>query len=155
MIAFPTQLDKIDQWLADNFGILPGAASSSEYLRYKTARQIAEVLWPNKEDLQECKIPIGERYDEVLRAAQTAVGKRLTKGRRQEDVLIRVFVSYRLRCEGYSCEEIGKAMNRDHSTVVHYARKNMGDMLSLPHMYKDELKMYNKMNEILDKHEDS
>lgn len=43
---YPTQLDEIDQWLNDNFGILPGACSSTENLRYSVARRVAEVLWP-------------------------------------------------------------------------------------------------------------
>lgn len=49
---YPTQLDEIDQWLVDNFGIIPGACSSTENLRYTTARMIAEALWPKcKESL--------------------------------------------------------------------------------------------------------
>ena len=52
MMDYPTQLDEIDQWLFDSFGILPGACSSIENLRYNTARMIAEVLWPKcKESL--------------------------------------------------------------------------------------------------------
>lgn len=43
---YPITLDEIDQWLFDNFGILPGACSSTENLRYNTARRIAEALWP-------------------------------------------------------------------------------------------------------------
>ena len=46
MANYPTQLDEIDQWLADNFGILPGACASTENLRHNTARMIAEALWP-------------------------------------------------------------------------------------------------------------
>lgn len=49
MNYYPTQLDEIDQWLADNFGILPGACASTENLRHNTARMIAEALWPNKD----------------------------------------------------------------------------------------------------------
>lgn len=47
---YPITLDEIDKWLFDNFGILPGACSSTENLRYNTARRIAEALWPKKED---------------------------------------------------------------------------------------------------------
>lgn len=43
---FPTQLDEIDQWLADTFGIIPGACASMESLRHTTARMVAELLWP-------------------------------------------------------------------------------------------------------------
>lgn len=148
---YPTQLDEIDQWLVDNFGILPGACSSTENLRHSTARMIAQALWPDTTPQSSIK----ERYGIILQAAQQAVGKRLAAGRRKEDVLIRVFVAHRLRQEGYSYEAIGEVMNRDHATIVHYERTKMGGMLSLPKMYREELKMYNKMNEILEKHEDS
>ena len=47
---YPTHLDEIDQWLYDSFGILPGACSSTENLRHNTARMVAEVLWPKKEE---------------------------------------------------------------------------------------------------------
>lgn len=144
---YPTQLDEIDQWLVDNFGIIPGACSSTENLRYSTAKMIAQALWTKEAH----ETPIKQRYGVVLRAAQQAVGKRLAEGRRKEDVLIRVFISHRLRQEGYSYEAIGEMMNRDHATIVHYERTKMGGMLSLPKMYREELEMYDKMNEIIDK----
>ena len=144
---YPTQLDEIDRWLVDNFGILPGACSSTENLRYSTAKMIAQALWPKEAPQSSIK----ERYGVILQAAQQAVGKRLAAGRRKEDILIRVFISHRLRQEGYSYEAIGQMMNRDHATIVHYERVKMGSMLSLPKMYREELKMYDKMNEIIDK----
>lgn len=48
---YPTQLDEIDQWLNDNFGILPGACSSTENLRYSVARRVAEALWPKTQSI--------------------------------------------------------------------------------------------------------
>ena len=98
----------------------------------------------------EFKPPIGERYDIVLYAAQLAVGKQLCSGRAEDDVLIRVFTAYRLRKEGYSLGAIGKVMHRDHSTITHYIRNKMSDMLAVPRFYRRELEMYDKMNEILD-----
>lgn len=50
MNHYPTQLDEIDQWLFDSFGILPGACSSMENLRHTTARMVAESLWPKCKD---------------------------------------------------------------------------------------------------------
>lgn len=107
-----------------------------------------EVLTKVRGDA-EFKPPISERYEIVLYAAQLAVGKQLCAGRAEEDVLIRVFTAYRLRLEGYSLDAIGKVMHRDHSTIIHYVRKKMADMLSVPGLYRKELDMYNKMNEIL------
>ena len=105
---------------------------------------------PDREDGVAYKSPLEERYEEILSAAQRAVGKRLDEGRKKEDVLIRLFTAYRLRNEGYPFEGIGEVMKRDHSTIVHYVRKRMPDLLSLPKIYKRELDMYNKMNEILE-----
>lgn len=51
MANFPTQLDEIDQWLVDNFDIIPGACSSTENLRYNTAKMVAEALWPKKDPI--------------------------------------------------------------------------------------------------------
>lgn len=50
MTNYPTQLDEIDQWLFDSFGIVAGACSSTENLRYNTAKMIAEALWPKEQD---------------------------------------------------------------------------------------------------------
>lgn len=50
MTNYSTQLDEIDKWLFDSFGIVAGACSSTENLRYNTARTIAEVLWPKEQD---------------------------------------------------------------------------------------------------------
>jgi len=95
--------------------------------------------------------PLEERYREILNAAELAVGKRQEEGRKKEDVLIRLFTAYRLRKEGYSFEAIGEVVGRDHSTIIHYVRNKMPAMLSYPNIYRDELEVYNKMNEILDK----
>ncbi len=56
MKEYPIALDTIDQWLFDSFGILPGACSSTDNLRYSVARRVAEALWPKaqpSEDLEE------------------------------------------------------------------------------------------------------
>ena len=47
-INYPTVMDEIDQWLADNFGIMPGACSSIESVKYSVAKRVAKALWPKK-----------------------------------------------------------------------------------------------------------
>lgn len=47
---YPTVMDEIDQWLADNFGIMPGACSSIESVKYSVAKSVAKALWPKKEE---------------------------------------------------------------------------------------------------------
>lgn len=108
----------------------------------------SEVLKRVRGDV-EVKIPLVERYETVLDAAQRAVGKTMCEGRSSDDVLIRIFTAYRLRCEGYSFHAIGRVMHRDHSTVVHYVRKRMDDMLSIPRIFEKELRMYSRMCEML------
>lgn len=87
MIDYPTQLDEIDQWLFDSFGILPGACSSTENLRYNTARMIAEVLWPKCKDSlhipETCK-ENGKSFTDVEKAARKAYPSK-------ENVLVTAF----------------------------------------------------------------
>lgn len=49
-LNYLTVLDEIDQWLADNFGIMPGACSSIESVKYSVAKRVAKALWPKKEE---------------------------------------------------------------------------------------------------------
>lgn len=49
-VNYPTVMDEIDQWLADNFGIMPGACSSIESVKYSVAKRVAKALWPKKEE---------------------------------------------------------------------------------------------------------
>lgn len=49
-VNYPTVMDEIDQWLADNFGIMPGACSSIESVKYSVANRVAKALWPKKEE---------------------------------------------------------------------------------------------------------
>lgn len=114
-------------------------------------QELATILAALRVDFDdsERKQPIGIRARAVIQAAQEAVGKKMAKTRRAEDVLIRMFASDRLRREGYSYEEIGRVLGRDHATIIHYVGKKMSDILALPNIYRDEIKMYNKMNELL------
>lgn len=117
---------------------------------YDTPEEYFTAILTKLRGDSEFRYPISERYDVVLWAAQLAVGKQLCSGRAEEDVLIRVFTAYRLRLEGYSFGAIGKVMNRDHSTIIHYVRKRMADMTSIPGVYSKELSMYERMTELLE-----
>lgn len=91
--------------------------------------------------------PVTERHDAVLYAAIQATGRQLTATRNPADTLIRAMVAHRLRKEGYSNSEIGRAMGRDHSSVTHLDKK-MRDMLSVPGAYKDEMRIYEKFESL-------
>jgi hypothetical protein len=92
--------------------------------------------------------PVEERYPTVLKAAEQATSWMLTDSRERENTLIRSFVAYKLREEGYSYADIGKMMKRDHSTITHLANR-MRDMLSLPNAYKWEVQQYKRFEEML------
>lgn len=63
-------------------------------------------------------------------------------------VWAKAMVAYRMLQEGYTHGEIGRQLEKDHSTVAHYKRK-MEDALSLPHAYQDIIPVWNKFNLLL------
>ena len=91
--------------------------------------------------------PVSDRYPAVLRAAESATGRKLTRTRESGNAVIRAFISYRLRREGYTYDEIAKQMGRDHATVVYLDRK-MRDMLSIPAAYQNETNQFKKFEEL-------
>lgn len=70
-LTYPTNLDEIDQWLSNNFGLLPGCCSSIEELRHSTARMVAEVLWPKKAPVQEGLDDAAKEYASHIRITDT------------------------------------------------------------------------------------
>ena len=96
-----------------------------------------------------------DRYAILLRLAEQATGHQLTKSRCRENTDIRILVATQMRSEGYGLYEIGRWMERDHSTVTYYT-KMMEDALSLPvacpelirkyDSFKKELLEYDKRN---------
>ena len=53
----------------------------------------------------------------------------------------RTFVAYQMLIEGYSVSEIGRQMNKDHTTIIHL-RKKMEDVFDLPQAYQDILPIW-------------
>ena len=96
----------------------------------------------------DCPPPIEERYPVVLDAAEQATGWKLSDLRTSENTLIRLFVAHRLHNEGYSYSQIGRQMKRDHSSITHMY-KRVEEMMSVPFAFKEELKLYEKFNELL------
>ena len=95
-----------------------------------------------------CKPPSVERYEVILRAAETATNWKLSSERTMVDTIIRCFVSYRMRQEGYTFYEIAHLMQRDHSSVVYHV-KRMSNMLSVPGAFKKEMAMWEVFERIL------
>ena len=95
-----------------------------------------------------CKPPSVEKYEVVLRAAESATNWKLTSERNNENTIIRCFVSYQMRQEGYTFYEIAHLMQRDHSSVIYHV-KRMANMLSIPEAYKKEMGMWMEFERIL------
>lgn len=87
-------------------------------------------------------ISVDKRYSELLEIAEDLFDYKMKTSRRDaEDVMIRRFIAYRLRIEGFSFASIGHAIGKNHSTVFHLVRQ-MDDYFSLPNLYKDDIKKY-------------
>ena len=94
------------------------------------------------------KTDLDERYLDAVEAAECAVGKKLENGRHREDNLIRFFVSYYLRSEGFTLHDIGRKMGKDHTSILHHCRV-MESMMSVPMAYRQELDAYEKFKQIV------
>ena len=93
---------------------------------------------------------IGRRYYlYMLKIAEEATGLEATSRRTYGSVLVRSFVSYRLRQEGWSYGDIGDVAGKDHATIMHQVRK-VEDMLSLPAVFKNENALYYKFERLLE-----
>ena len=88
------------------------------------------------------------RYDIVLYAAQVATGVQLTARRTTEDTKVRMLVAYQLHTEGYTYAQVGKAMNRDHSTASYLFRR-MDDVLKNPSIWKEMYHNYETFTQLL------
>lgn len=85
--------------------------------------------------------PCDERCAELTALAEEVTGHRLDLSRSAESMVIRKFVAYRATTEGYGRSEIGRAIRKDHATVLNLYQK-MNDILALPNFYKEEVQMY-------------
>ncbi len=96
----------------------------------------------------QCPPSIGVRFPSVLRAAEDAVGRKLSRERSKENTTLRAMIAYQLRSEGYTYYDIGKMLRRDHSTVMHLCSV-MRDMLSVPGAYRTEMEIYRRFEGLL------
>ena len=87
-----------------------------------------------------------ERYKFFKAAMEKVSGDKLANNRTFEQVVYRSIIANQLREEGYTFESIGKAMGRDHSTVVFYIDK-MKTFASLPIMFEKELQLLRMFND--------
>lgn len=96
-----------------------------------------------------------DRYAILKSIAEKATGHTLTASRSRDNTEIRMLVATEMRNEGFTLEEIGTWMGRDHSTVTHYtmllddAHKYpaaFADLLAKHELFLKQLQDYDKRN---------
>ena len=97
---------------------------------------------------EEEKEDIAQRYNDLVEAAEKAVGCELDWTRKTGSVTIRRFVAYRLTKDGYSPSDIARAMGVNHSTVHHYVRM-MEDEFDFPSVFRNDIAMYQRFSELV------
>ena len=89
-----------------------------------------------------------ERYKQLLHLSEKAWDRKLTCWKSYDDTRIRMFVSYKMREEGYSYGQIGKAMDRHHSSIINQV-KRMNNVFDEPVFYAEEVSKYELFNEMV------
>lgn len=87
-----------------------------------------------------------QRYSILVPMAESCLKAKLNNTRERRCVLIRVFIAYKMRLEGYTLREIGRVLNRHHATVIVYVQM-MKDMNDVPRFYANELQRYKEFEE--------
>lgn len=88
------------------------------------------------------------RSMELCTAAEQVVGCKVDGTRRASSVMIRRFVAWRMRTEGFILMDIARALNVNHATVYHYLRQ-MQTCFELPFYYHRDIEMYTRFEERL------
>lgn len=120
---------------------------AGELLRQNNQEPTARDMLRHLLEKNKCPPSIGERFPFILACAEIAAGRRLSRERSKENTTLRAMVSHRLRLEGYTYSEIGKMIQRDHSTVMHLCGV-MRDMLSVPNAYREEMEIWGEFERL-------
>lgn len=93
-----------------------------------------------------------ERYKLLVRIAEDVWGYKLTRNKSYDDTRIRMFVSFRMKREGYPVSDIGKAMGRHHASIINQVRK-MENVFDEPVFYAEEYAKYAMFEDIINKYD--
>ena len=113
-----------------------------------------QITYPSEEDFYRAsldklrrvngeKMPCDERCAYIIGVAEEVTGHKLDGSRSEANTLVRRFAALRLDQEGYGRTEVGRAMKKNHATVLNLCQK-MNDILSLPNLYKRENALYSE-----------
>lgn len=127
--------DKMDKSLLKKIKALPSDDKKEliEYIRNSLVIEKYPVIL------------IEDRYQQLLEAAESTFGRKMQKGRDIDDVMMRRFIAYKLREDGYTYSQISRVMGKNHSTIIHLIYQ-MEDYFELPKMYKEDIKKYFKFH---------
>jgi len=89
------------------------------------------------------------RYQDLILDAEHVIGCRVDGTRRAASVMIRRFVAFRMRQEGFAIMDISRTMKVNHATVFHYV-KQMQTCFDLPVYYARDLELYHKFEDQID-----
>lgn len=116
-------------------------------LPYQDRAKVAQRILDQPEDGQ--KESARKRYALLLSVAEEVFERKMTRSRSMNDVMIRRFIAYKMRKEGYYLVDIAKAMGMDHSTIVHYV-KQMKDCFDEPIFYAGDIALYMRFSEYVE-----
>ena len=86
-----------------------------------------------------------EKYKSII---ESILGRELNNSRKREDVAGRMCIAYQLIQDGYSTNEAGKQIGRDHATVLHY-KKCMETCKTYPKAFRYECDMWEEFQNML------
>ena len=89
-----------------------------------------------------------DRYAILKDIAEKATGHTLTKARSRENTEIRMLIATEMRSEGFTLEEIGTWMGRDHSTVTYYTMM-LEDAMAVPAAFSELLSKHDSFLKLL------
>lgn len=89
-----------------------------------------------------------DRFAILQSIAEQATGNKLTKSRSRENTEIRMFIATEMRSEGFTLEEIGRYMGRDHSTVTYYTMM-LEDAMAVPAAFSELLYKHDSFLKLL------
>lgn len=121
-------------------------------------RRIAKLSLDQKVELRDyiteqidtCPLHNRGRFTYLLNKMEAVLGKRVQLiARNPDDVWARTMIAYEMILEGYTFGEIGRQMEKNHSTVM-YLKKKMEDALSLPRAYRDILSIWYTFKSTID-----
>lgn len=90
-----------------------------------------------------------KRFDTLVEAMGQALGHELNLKRGPNDnAWGRNMVAYQLAIEGWSENEIGQMMGKQHSSV-HYMKERVNEMLSMPRVFWEEMMVWDKFKSLI------